>query len=1576
MPVTVRQYDDFDLQVRPFQDGDFEAAVLRSPAGEARQPFTLPQSPAEMAALLPEIEAAIAGGNDSGVAQAMRFGAMLFTALFTGKLLQLFDQSLSHAQSRGRDLRIRLRVLDDPLLAALPWELLYDTREQRFIALRPDVVLTRTVEAQQPARDLAMAPPLRVLAMASQPSDMAALDLDRERAQLERSLARLGAGVELRWVDGQSWRALHDALQQADWHVFHFLGHGLFDRTAGSGALAFAGDDGLAELHTAEELSRLLGDHDALRLVVLNACEGAQDGGSQMDAGIAQQLVRAGVPAVVAMQGPIRDTHAAELTRSFYGALGNGLAIDAAFAEARKALSLAAPGALAWAVPVLVMRSGDSRFAVQDKRLQWDGRNPYRGLETFQEADAEFFFGRERLVDELVDRLADARFVCVAGPSGSGKSSLVQAGLLYALKQGRIAKSEHWLYATASPSTAPLDELARAVARAGKTPIAAEYIRKNAVQDGTALCTQVETLLTHDRQQRFVLYVDQFEELFTQTSAESERIAFLAQLTTAAEKTDCRTIVIVSIRSDFLSQCSAYPALRELINRQFFLVGEMQPEELEQAIVQPALAVGAGVEPELIDKITAEMDGEPGALPLMEFALRDLFESETVKKQAGDAVTLTLDAYLRRGGIRKALRRHADRVFKTLTPEQQVLTRSLFTFLVEVGVGAQPTRRTATVDALQHLGKPQAVDAVLQALADARLLTTSSPANGDAGTVTVAHERLLSSWPWLEKLIDENREAIYLQNIVARDASEWAKNDRDISYLYAGARLATIEEMLSDERLQPSAHSFEFIQESVAEARRKSLAEVEMHRKELAREKMLRNRLRLLLVMALALLVVMVGATILIQARNKLLQATTLEAEVNELVAETRYSLSQVNPNTQQALRDGIQALSMATELSGGPRYAAEDVVHDVLQQARLDGTIPLDNYFIQDMEQSDGLVAGAASDGSVRLWQADETGLLVPQRSLYCDSGAVANKVALGGRQVAVATDGGMVCVWNLDTRERLFRQQINSTYIDLSDDGQILATASGDWVRIWVVVTGQQIDDFHAGAGVIFDIDFQHTGSFLVALARNGIVVRDYRTRSAVWETNPDEPASRFSIGQGGHLALSHDDIWMAVTRDEEILVWKQQPTDDSFSNYSIYDRLNTAHSATITAANFSANGRCLATASDDQTIKIWETENRRLRFVLSGHVATPTSVVFGSPPPATAASDASMCGTELFSAGEDKTIKQWNVGASRDLLTIPLSASFVESIAVSPNSDVSLFAAVDGNGLLTLVDYETGLIRTQQQVHDLRGNHVAFSPGEGRYVASAGDDHFIVVYDTVDDMEFARFDTHTGAIQAVAFGLSGSVVASGGEDRSIKFWDIHTQQQARAPIDVPWPIWSLEYGPTGGIIAMGTEHDVRILDAETGKETIILDADKDGKRILDIEFSSKGNWLAAANERGTVDIWQLPESFERSYLTNPMKSLLSDSGPVYSLALSPNGELLAATTNAGEILVYQTEDWTQRLRLGTDTTDQEMNSVAFSLDSQLLLAACEDGTVRVYRIDPIEDLLELAKERLIPYTQLDSR
>ena len=270
----------------------------------------------------------------------------------------------------------------------------------------------------------------------------------------------------------------------------------------------------------------------------------------------------------------------------------------------------------------------------------WDGRVPYVGLAAFQEADAEFFFGREKLVDTLLERIQETRFLCIAGPSGSGKSSLVQAGLIHTLRSGRLAGSRHWLYASLSPRGDPIEQLALAMARVAGKPDVANYLRNRGATDPSSLQQQAETLLGPDPAQRLILYIDQFEELFTQTRNEIRRQSFLALLTDAIAREDGRVTVILSMRSDFMSQSATYPELLSLINQQFQLVGAMTSQELALAILKPALVVGAEIEPELVAQVIADMKGEPGALPLMQFALKDLFGAHPHKR--GDVVKLGL----------------------------------------------------------------------------------------------------------------------------------------------------------------------------------------------------------------------------------------------------------------------------------------------------------------------------------------------------------------------------------------------------------------------------------------------------------------------------------------------------------------------------------------------------------------------------------------------------------------------------------------------------------------------------------------------------------------------------------------------------------------------------------------------------------------------------------------------------------------------------------------------------------------------------------------------------------------------
>jgi len=273
-----------------------------------------------------------------------------------------------------------------------------------------------------------------------------------------------------------------------------------------------------------------------------------------------------------------------------------------------------------------------------------------------------------------------------------------------------------------------------------------------------------------------------------------------------------RVIVLFAMRSDFVSNCATYPALNELLSQEFRQIGAMQPEELVSAIAQPALRVGLKIDPDLIAQIINDMKGEPGALPLMQFALKDLFDAEQAK---GGMIALTLSDYLEHGGISQALERHANASLEKLTDEEKELARNVFTVLIEIGRGTQDTRRTALSNELIPAGaQADAVKLVLQKLANARLITT------DATTVTISHEKLIDAWPWLKKLVNENRDIITLQNQIAEDAKEWEEQKRDSSFLYTGIRLANAYEQLKTKRITLNGRAIDFIHLGQTQQRR------------------------------------------------------------------------------------------------------------------------------------------------------------------------------------------------------------------------------------------------------------------------------------------------------------------------------------------------------------------------------------------------------------------------------------------------------------------------------------------------------------------------------------------------------------------------------------------------------------------------------------------------------------------------------------------------------------------------------------------------------------------------------------
>jgi formylglycine-generating enzyme required for sulfatase activity len=360
-------YLDFEIQVGPGRGRDYPVVVVRSPAGEAQETMHFPFDRIELDNRLKDLQIALlrSGGARrlalSSEEQAVQgFGQALFDALLTGEVRSRYDVSRSKAAQQDAGLRIRLRI-QPPELAALPWEYLYDPRLAKYICLSRNTPLVRYLELSQPIQPLAVTPPLSILGMVASPRDLPRLNVEREKQRVERAIQDLQAQgrVTLTWLAGQTWRDLQEVMWQGPWHIFHFIGHGGFDKAADEGYIALADQEGETERLGATKLGGLLADHNPLRLALLNSCEGARGGAQDVFSSTAAILVRQGLPAVLAMQYGITDGAAIEFSRSFYKALSAGLPVDTAVAEARKAISLSAPNTVEWGTPVLYMRAPD-----------------------------------------------------------------------------------------------------------------------------------------------------------------------------------------------------------------------------------------------------------------------------------------------------------------------------------------------------------------------------------------------------------------------------------------------------------------------------------------------------------------------------------------------------------------------------------------------------------------------------------------------------------------------------------------------------------------------------------------------------------------------------------------------------------------------------------------------------------------------------------------------------------------------------------------------------------------------------------------------------------------------------------------------------------------------------------------------------------------------------------------------------------------------------------------------------------------------------------------------------------------
>ena len=428
------------------------------------------------------------------------------------------------------------------------------------------------------------------------------------------------------------------------------------------------------------------------------------------------------------------------------------------------------------------------------------GDPPYKGLQYFDESDAGHFFGREKLTAQVVGRLAQTRFLTVIGASGSGKSSLVRAGVIPALRRGqRMADgslpptdSGKWHIIVMTPSAHPLDALAAALLPDTESLTAVAELQGALAQNPRALTLATRTLLARKSRPYLLLVIDQFEEVFTLCRQPVERQAFIDNLVTAVDPENGAGItVLLTLRADFYARCAEHDDLRQLVSKSQEYIGAMSREELAQAILRPAALGDWRLQEGLVEQMLDDVGGEPGALPLLSHALL-----ETWSRRRGR--TLTLSGYRESGGVRGAIAQTAETIFRQrLTVEQRAIARMIFVRLTEVGEsedGKTPdTRRRANFSELiTRATDPGTLNVVLDILTDARLITTDLIPPDETQVVEVAHEALIREWPTLRHWLDQDRTNLIHHRQLTADVADWLKLDRDPGALYRGARLEQI----------------------------------------------------------------------------------------------------------------------------------------------------------------------------------------------------------------------------------------------------------------------------------------------------------------------------------------------------------------------------------------------------------------------------------------------------------------------------------------------------------------------------------------------------------------------------------------------------------------------------------------------------------------------------------------------------------------------------------------------------------------------------------------------------------------
>lgn len=1212
-------------------------------------------------------------------------------------------------------------------------------------------------------------------------------------------------------------------------------------------------------------------------------------------------------------------------------------------------------------------------------RFEREIENPYKGLRPFEEADADHFFGRTALTEKLIARLTDgglfARFLAVVGPSGSGKSSVVKAGMIAALRRGALPGSEHWFIVEMTPRYQPFDELKTAllsVADRQEPDILATLLK-----DEQGLTRVVRALF--DENDELVLVIDQFEEIFTLLDDAKRVKHFLNLLYAAVTDPASRLRVIITLRADFYDQPLMHPHFCDLISDRTEIVPPMTAIELRHAIVTPLEQIQVSWEPELVTKMVAEVKDQPGTLPLLQYALTELFERR-------EKNMITVAAYNAIGGILGALARRADEIYQGLTPAQQQATRQLFLRLVRLGEGTEDTRRQALRAELLSLNEA-VMPEVLTILGQSRLLTFDHDSTTRAPTVEVAHEAIIREWQRLRMWLDDNRDNLRFQRRLATAAREWQLSGRDTSFLISGSRLEQLEDWAETTDLALSKDERDFYQASVAERDRQLQQEAERQARERALEARVRRNWRAVAVIStVGVILAVVLATIALIQGQRARSASRDSARSAEISREIA-----LLSNAQLALyRYSDTDLAIALALEAHDMGYLPDQEYRVLTETMYaPGTRLLfdghaGHVYGLDLSQEGSRMLSGAADGTVRLW---EVGTGAEQHRFEGHTDEVMDVVfSPDERLAASASRDGTVRIWDLETGETVRVIEGESDFLTVvfhPDEPVIAAGAEDRTVRLWDLETGELLRTFgpddpdteaiEGHPGWVRGLTFSPDGRYLVSSGESGrvlqwdlesgAVVRSFGEARRAYKTvfsadgktlfgatfENDVPIWDFETGEliltlRGHTAAvfsvalgPEEKTILTASQDGSVRLWDLETGAELHRFWG--------HSDWVFDVAFLPGGERFVSSSYDSTLRLWDIKTDQMLRRLDGHPDTIYQVVFNAD------------GSRLLSASRDQTARLWDVETGELIRTFGPDDPTTDAVEGHADGVISVAFSPDGKRILSgdlssvmiLWDAETGEVirvfpRDDPATEAIEGHlitpespsailslwYVAFAP-DGKTAFSAAFDETIIQWDLETGAIIRRFVGHTDGVLGVTLFSDGQRFLSHSWDKTIVLWDVKTGKPLRAYLGHDNWIWSVALSPDEKTFLSASADTTMILwDVESGKALRHFLGHEDS--VLSVDFSPDGQWAVSSGRDKRVTLWNVQTGAW-------LRHFGGHANWVRAIDYSPTEDVFATGDNDGVIMLWQQAsmeemvEWARENRYVRDLTCEERETYRVS-------------------------------------------